>query len=78
MIRQLAERLTAKIDAPLFAVVCGITLLGLATLYSAAYQAPGRFGAQVLNLLLALALMWAAAQVPPQAFLRYSIPGSVR
>ncbi len=74
MIRQLTERLTAKIDVPLFAVVCSIMLLGLATLYSAAYQAPGRFGAQALNVLLALALMWAAAQVPPQAFLRYAIP----
>jgi len=77
MIRQFAERLTAKIDAPLFAVVCSIMLLGLATLYSAAYQAPSRFGAQALNVLLALALMWAAAQVPPQAFLRYAIPAFV-
>jgi rod shape determining protein RodA len=74
MIRQLAERMTAKIDVPLFAVICSIMLLGLATLYSAAYQAPGRFGAQALNVLLALALMWAVAQMPPQVFLRYAIP----
>jgi len=74
MIRRLMERLTAHIDRPLLVIVCCILALGLATLYSAAYQAPGRFGAQVLNVLLAFALMWAAAQVPPQAFMRWAIP----
>jgi len=74
MIRRLAERLAARIDGPLFAIVCCILVLGLATLYSAAYQAPSRFGAQALNVLFALALMWAAAQVPPQAFMRWAIP----
>jgi len=74
MIRRLLERLTAKIDGPLFAIVCCLTVLGLATLYSAAFQAPGRVSAQALNLVLALALMWGAAQVPPQVFMRYAIP----
>ncbi len=74
MIRQLVERLTAKIDGPLFAIVCCLMVLGLATLYSAAFQAPGRVSAQALNLLLALALMWGVAQVPPQVFMRYAIP----
>ena len=74
MIRRLVGRLAAHIDGPLFAIVCCILVLGLATLYSAAYQAPGRFGAQALNVLLALGLMWVAAQVPPQAFMRWAIP----
>jgi len=74
MIRRLMERLTARIDRPLLVIVCCILALGLATLYSAVYQAPGRFGAQALNVLLAFALMWAAAQVPPQAFMRWAIP----
>jgi rod shape determining protein RodA len=52
-------------------------VLGLATLYSAAYQAPGRVGAQALNVVLALALMWIAAQTPPQVFMRYAIPAFV-
>ena len=47
-----------------------VLVIGLATLYSAAYQAPGRVGAQALYILLALALMWVAAQVPPQTFMR--------
>jgi len=77
MIRRLMQRLAAHIDGPLFGIVCCILVLGLATLYSAAYQAPGRFGAQTLNVLFALALMWAAAQVPPQAFMRYAVPAFV-
>ncbi len=77
MIRRLVERLTEKIDGPLFALVCCVLVIGLATLYSAAYQAPGRVGAQALNVLLALALMWVAAQVPPQVFMRYALPAFV-
>jgi rod shape determining protein RodA len=74
MIRRVFERLTAKIDGPLFAIVACLLALGLATLYSAAYQAPARVSAQVLNLLMGLALMWIAAQMPPQVFMRYAIP----
>src|SRR5258708_31551449 len=77
MIRLFLERLAAKIDGPLFAIVACLLALGLATLYSAAYQAPGRVGAQALNVVLALALMWIAAQTPPQVFMRYAIPAFV-
>ena len=77
MIRRLFERVTEKIDGPLFAIVVCLLALGLATLYSAAYQAPGRVGAQALNVVLALALMWIAAQTPPQVFMRYAIPAFV-
>jgi len=77
MIRRLFGRLTAKIDGPLLALVTCLLVLGLATLYSAAYQAPGRVGAQALNVLLALVLMWVAAQVPPQVFMRYALPAFV-
>jgi rod shape determining protein RodA len=73
-IRQLLERFAAKIDGPLIAIVFAISALGLATLYSAAYQAPGRFAAQGLNMLLALVLMWVAAQVHPQTFMRLAVP----
>src|SRR4029077_12239472 len=39
-----------------------------------AYQSPGRFAAQVLNMLLAMVLMWGAAQVHPQTFMRLAVP----
>jgi len=74
VIRRVFERLAEKIDGPLFAIVCCLLAIGLATLYSAAYQAPGRVTAQTLYMLLALALMWVAAQVTPHTFMRYAIP----
>src|SRR4029077_5188620 len=37
-------------------------------------QSPGRFAAQVLNMLLAMVLMWVAAQVHPQMFMRLAVP----
>jgi rod shape determining protein RodA len=73
-IRRLAERLTEKIDGPLLAIVLCLLALGLAALYSAALQAPGRFGVQAANALLALVLMWLAAQVHPQVFTRIAVP----
>jgi rod shape determining protein RodA len=73
-IRRLGERLTDKIDGPLLAIVLCLLAIGLATLYSAAFQAPGRFGAQAANALLALALMWVTAQVHPQVFMRIAVP----
>ena len=77
MIRRFFARLSEGIDGPLLAIACGLLVLGLATLYSAAFQAPSRVGAQALNVLLALALMWVAAQIPPQAFMRYAVPAFV-
>ena len=74
MIRRLVDRFTAKIDGPLFAMVCGLLILGMFTLYSAAFQAPGRLATQAANIALALAVMWVAAQIPPQAFMRYALP----
>ncbi len=74
MIDRLLARLSEGIDGPLFAIACGLLVLGLATLYSAAFQAPARVGAQALNILLALSLMWVAAQISPQTFMRYAVP----
>src|SRR5205814_1472781 len=67
----------APAENPRIALVACVLALGLATLYSAAYQAPGRVGAQALNVLLALVLMWVAAQIPPQVFMRYALPAFV-
>jgi rod shape determining protein RodA len=73
-IRRLGERLGEKIDGPLFTIVLCLLALGLATLYSAALQAPGRFGVQAANIVLALVLMWVTAQVHPQVFMRIAVP----
>jgi rod shape determining protein RodA len=77
MIKRLAERFAAKIDGALFLTVCGLLLLGLVTLYSSSYDMPGRVASQAANILVALAVMWIAAQIPPQALMRFALPAYV-
>ncbi len=74
MIKRLAERFAAKIDGALFLTVCGLLLLGLMTLYSSSYDMPGRVASQAVNILVALAVMWIAAQIPPQTLMRFALP----
>src|SRR5712692_1983343 len=68
------KRLTEKIDPPLFWIVCALFALGFATLYSAAHDMPARLTAQATNILAAVVVMWLAAQLQPQTWMRYAIP----
>ena len=77
MIKRLAERFAAKIDGTLFLTVCGLLVLGLMTLYSSSYDMPGRVASQVVNILVALTVMWIAAQIPPQTLMRFALPAYV-
>lgn len=72
--RQLAARLAEGLDRTLLAVVGALTLIGLATLYSASYGAPARVSAQLANLAVALAAMWVVARIPPQTLMRFAAP----
>jgi rod shape determining protein RodA len=73
-IDRLVARLTAKIDAPLLSLVIALLVLGLFTLYSASNENGARLSAQLGNILIALVLMWVAAQVPPQTLMRFAPP----
>jgi rod shape determining protein RodA len=73
-IERLWERFIAKVDGPLFALVLALLTLGLFTLYSASNENFTRVSAQMANILVALALMWAAAQIPPQTLMRFAPP----
>lgn len=75
--RRLLQRLTAGIDGPLFALTLVLVVLGLATLFSASYENPGRVTAQLVNLAVASAAMWVVAQVPPQTMMRFAVPAYV-
>jgi rod shape determining protein RodA len=55
-------------------IVFTLTMLGLAALFSASYDNPGRVASQVGNLALALTAMWMVAQVPPQTMMRFALP----
>jgi rod shape determining protein RodA len=72
--RRLGARLAQGIDGPLFSLSLVLVALGLATLFSASYEVPGRVAAQAVNLSVALAAMWIIAQVPPQTLMRFAVP----
>lgn len=68
------QRLTGNIDWTLLLIVSTILALGSLTLYSASYENPGRLEAQMVNITVALGVMWVAAQVPPQLLMRLAVP----
>jgi len=72
--RRLGARLVQGIDGPLFGLSLALVALGLATLFSASYENPGRVAAQAVNLAVALVAMWLVAQVPPQTLMRFAVP----
>jgi rod shape determining protein RodA len=62
------------LDPVLLAVVGVLSLVGLATLYSAASDHPGRFGEQLRNFGLAAVLMIAVAGLSPRTLKRLALP----
>jgi rod shape determining protein RodA len=72
--RRIVLRIAEGIDAPLLMIVMTLTMLGMAALFSASYDNPGRVAAQTGNLALALTAMWMVAQVPPQTMMRFALP----
>lgn len=60
------------LDAPLALIVGLLLATGLVTLYSASADFPGRFELQLRNVLMALGLMWTAANIPQHVFMRYA------
>jgi rod shape determining protein RodA len=73
-LERLWSRLTDNIDWTLLLIAITLCALGMATLYSASYENPARVQAQVVNIGVALAVMWIAAQVPPQTLMRMAVP----
>ena len=74
MIRTLWLRFTDAIDPPLFALTFALLVLGMITLASAANDTPARISGQAVNILVALAVMWAVAQLQPQTLMRFAFP----
>lgn len=72
--RRLGARLADGIDGALLAITLALVAIGLATLYSASSESAARMTAQLVNLSVGLALMWLAAQVPPQTLMRFAGP----
>ena len=64
----------AVFDATLATTIALIAAISVLTMYSAAYDFPGRFEGHLRNLLLAAFVMWAAANVPPSWMMRSAVP----
>src|SRR3990170_5498618 len=73
-IDRLFARIAAPMDGPLLSISGGLLLLGLLTLYSASTDGSARITSQLFNVGIALAVMWMAAQVPPQTLMRFALP----
>ena len=78
MFQQLLYRMRARlvdhIDGPLLTIALALMAFGLATVYSATYDANNRVLSQLLNMCVGLAAMWAVAQLPPQKLMRFAVP----
>ena len=61
------------VDAPLAAILGLLLMAGLVTLYSASADFPGRFALQLRHVLMALALMWTVANIPPPVLMRHAV-----
>jgi rod shape determining protein RodA len=74
MISRLFLFLGRHIDRPLLAAVVALMLVGLITLYSASGESLSRLAGQLVNIVLALTVMWLAANIPPHYLQRLALP----
>jgi rod shape determining protein RodA len=61
-------------DGTLLVAMALVVLISVATMYSAAFDFPGRFAGHARNLGIAAAVMWFAALVPPALLMRLALP----
>jgi rod shape determining protein RodA len=76
-LRRIVWRITEGLDSTLFVLLATLSMVGLAVLFSASYDAPGRVGGQLVNLAVAVVAMWIMAQLPPQTMMRFAVPAYV-
>jgi len=74
MIRRLFLRLVIHLDGYLLLALSLLMLLGLVVLYSATGEDFHRVTSQVVNLAVALGVMWLVANIPPQHLARLGLP----
>ncbi len=74
VIRRLSRFFTAHVDGPLLGAVLVLMAAGLLVLFSASNGSWPRVTSQLMNMLVALAVMWSFANVPPHYLQRLSLP----
>ncbi len=61
-------------DRALLTATALVMLISIAIQYSAGFDFPGRFEGHLRNLLVAIAVMWVVALVPPNLLMRIAVP----
>jgi rod shape determining protein RodA len=61
-------------DPILSFALLALCVLSIATMYSAAYDFPGRFAGHMRNIVIALLVTWMAANVKPAMLMRVAVP----
>jgi rod shape determining protein RodA len=74
LIRRISRFFTAHVDGLLLATLLALMVTGLMVLYSASSANIPRVSAQFVNMLVALAVMWVVANIPPHYFQRLALP----
>ncbi|MGE0314651.1 MAG: rod shape-determining protein RodA [Lautropia sp.] len=73
-LRDALRRYVLVFDPFLFAVLLAIVVVSSVTMYSAAFDYPGRFESHLRNMALALAVAWATTLVGPRTMMRSALP----
>jgi rod shape determining protein RodA len=73
-VRRLAYSLTRQIDGTLLGIVLALVALGLVVLVSASNLNAARVTGQAGNILIALAVLWLFANIPPHYLMRLALP----
>jgi len=73
-VRRLTARLTRHVDGVLLGLVLALMVLGLAVLFSASNASLPRLTGQLVNMLIALGVMWVFANIAPHYLLRLALP----
>jgi rod shape determining protein RodA len=71
---QFVRQYVLVFDSALLVSLGLVMLISVATMYSAAFDFPGRLGGHLRNIGIACAVMWVAALVPPAVLLRLAVP----
>jgi rod shape determining protein RodA len=73
-IRRLGGYLTQHVDGLLLAAVLALMTVGIAVLFSASNASVARVSQQLMNVLVALGVMWMFANIAPQHLRRLALP----
>lgn len=74
LIRRVARFFTARVDGLLLGAILLLMAAGLIILYSASNGGMARMTSQVMNMLVAITVMWVFANIPPHYLMRLSLP----